>query len=231
MSKFTKIVQTVPDVNRCFVSGNENYSLSNIKAGNEQTINKIKSNYGQIIEKWSDVFEIDKEVIIAFIATESTGKNVAPKPNFGPVGLMQISVAPVSESIVKFKQVTKTSLPSEAVNYLNSVGSFLTKLKSEILSNTDKTKVRNLLTDPEFNIFCGIMHIRWLLQKYEYLNKTVVAYNTNAYNSNLKTYGNKPVETSVLLANKNFPLETRSYLLKFLGRDGFLDLILTANQL
>jgi hypothetical protein len=231
MSKFTKIVQTVPDINRCFVLGNENYSLPNIKAGNMKTINKINSNYGQIIEKWSDVFQIDKEVIIAFIATESSGNNVSPKPNFGPVGLMQISVAPVSESIVKFKQVTNFTLPSEAINYLNKVASFLTKLKSEILSNQNKERVRNLLTDPEFNIFCGIMHIRWLLEKYEFLNKTVVAYNTSAYNQNLKIYGKNKVETSVLVNNKKFPLETRSYLLKFLGRDGFLDLILTGNQL
>lgn len=232
MGKFKKIEQNVPDLNRTFVSGNINYSKSSTKNGNIAIIKAINSSYSKPIEKWGEVFEIDKEVIISFIATESGGKNTKPN-RFLATGLMQVTPNAVAESLPKFRTVTGQPMPIDAVNYLNTKGSFLMQLKRDVpLSTTNRSKILSLLeNDSEFNIVVGTIYLRFLLQMFSdantaFLNKAMIAYNAGAYNAALRSYGKAAVKSDTLVNNRKLPLESRSYVLKMLGVDGFLDLII-----
>lgn len=232
MTKFKKIEQNVPDLNRTFVSGNINYSKAATKNGNISIIKSINNSYLNSIEKWGKVFEIDTEVIISFIATESGGKNTKPN-QFLATGLMQVTPNAVAECLPKFRIVTGQSFTSDTINYLNKKGSFLLQLKRDVpLSATNRTKILNLLeTDSEFNIMIGTMYLRFLLQMFSdantaFLNKAMIAYNAGAYNAALRSYGKAAVKSDTLVNNKKLPLESRSYVLKMLGVDGFLDLII-----
>jgi hypothetical protein len=56
----------------------------------------------------------------------------------------------------------------------------------------------------------------------------MVGYNAGAYRQVLganKLQRETPIDTTSLATNRLVPLESRSYLLKMLGRDGFLQLI------
>lgn len=233
--KFSKINQSVPDVNRVFVSGSLNYGNSSVIAGNSGVIRNIDSNYGSFIQKWGNVFEIDKEILIGFIATESGGTN-APPNQFQATGLMQMTPGAVAESVPKFKVYgVKQSIPTEAVNYLNKNAPFITALKRDVpLTSANKSKILDLLkNNSEMNIMLGALYLRFLLEMFSkagnaYLNKAMVAYNAGAYIAVLNP-DSTAMTTASLASNKKVPLESRAYLLKMLGVNGFLDLIINKN--
>jgi hypothetical protein len=80
----------------------------------------------------------------------------------------------------------------------------------------------------------GTMILRWLLERFTtilsggQLNKAMVAYNAGAYNRAISK-GTKailePIDSTTLSLNPQVPAESRGYLLKMLGIDGFLALI------
>ena len=80
----------------------------------------------------------------------------------------------------------------------------------------------------------GTSVLRWLLERFSspltggQLNKAMVAYNAGAYTRAISTgtKANKtPIDSTTLSRNPQVPAESRAYLLKMLGRDGFLSLI------
>jgi hypothetical protein len=81
----------------------------------------------------------------------------------------------------------------------------------------------------------GTLILRWLLERFtddsgisQSLNKAMVAYNAGAYRVVLgsdKRGRETPVDSTSLVTNRSVPFESRSYLLKMLGKDGFLELI------
>jgi len=88
--------------------------------------------------------------------------------------------------------------------------------------------------DASFNIMAGIIIIRWLLERFGnsiyggQLNKAMVAYNAGAYTKALVSGGKAiitPIDSLSLATNIRVPKESRGYLYKMLGKDGFLSLI------
>ena len=226
MAKFSKLTIVVPQVNKTF----RDYSSPSTKRANIEKIRKINTDYGTMCERWGNVFEIDKNVLIAFIATESGGK-----PNLVSFvgccyGLMQVSPEAVFDAAVKF-DLTGHPLPTEARTVLSSIPNLLGK--SELTSSTRAAIIKRLY-DPNFNILCGTMVLRWLLERFStlltgaQLNKAVVGYNAGAYTRSINTgtRANKiPIDTTTLVNMKTVPRETRNYLVKMFGVNGFLQLI------
>ena len=84
---YTKFDFTVPQLNNYFVQkGGIDYSKSHIIESHKKMIENVDKNYGKIIDKWADVFQIDRGILICFICTESGGKN-APRNRFDATGL------------------------------------------------------------------------------------------------------------------------------------------------
>ena len=228
MSKYNTVRVYVPDVKKSFVSGNYNYSNPAVKKANMRMVVNVNEKYGDIIQKWASVFEIPKGVIVGFICTESAG--VMAKPNqFLATGLMQVTPNAIWDCARRWNVEVSSPLPSEAKNLITSkIPNFFTT------STQPRATILNLLqNDANFNVMSGTLVLRWLLERFGsgivggQLNKAMVGYNAGAYtksiNQNKST--KTPVDSTSLVNNPQVPKESRGYLLKMLGQDGFLSLI------
>jgi soluble lytic murein transglycosylase-like protein len=237
MSRYTTIRTKIPDLPSSFKSGKYDYSSPSVKQSNIDTVRKINNTYGSIINTWGNVFFIPNSVIVAFIATESGG--VMTKPNrFKATGLMQVTPSAIWESARKWDRTVGSPLPAEASNLLRrNIPEIFTSKSSTVPSASEKKILTLLEKDANFNIMTGTMLLRWLLERFStqatggQLNKAMVAYNAGAYIRVLNPQGasnpNKiPVDTVALATNKAVPVESRGYLFKMLGKDGFLSLII-----
>lgn len=228
MGKYTKVSINVPDVNRSFVQGSYKYSNLSVITANKQLLNKITTQYSDFINTWGEEFEIDDSIIASFIATESGGKNMPPNA-YDATGLMQVTPNAVWEIIVKWENMVKSPLSTTAKSFFNKAIPSSKNFNPNVLpSSTVKSEIRKALqNNSEFNIAIGTAMIRWLLEAFKEnnianINKVMVSYNAGYYSMRNKVKGNPTTEQ--LLKNKTIPLESRSYLLKMLGVNGFLDL-------
>lgn len=237
MASYSIIRVKIPDLPNSFRSGKIDYSNPSVKQGNIEMVRTINSKYQSQINTWGQVFQIPNAVIIAFIATESGGKMTKPNA-YKATGLMQVTPSAIWESARKWQPTVSSPLPSQAVQYLNRmIPEIFTSNSATVPSATQKKILALLEKDANFNIMGGTMLLRWLLERFStqatggQLNKAMVAYNAGAYIKVLNPQGasnpNKvPVDTLSLAQNRNVPSESRGYLYKMLGKDGFLSLII-----
>jgi soluble lytic murein transglycosylase-like protein len=228
MGKYTKIGIKVPEINRSFSQGNYKYSDNSVIKANTNLLNKIVKDYLRYINTWGEEFEIDNSIIAGFIATESAGKNSAPN-KYDATGLMQVTPNTVWEVLVKWEKMVNSPLSSKAKSFFNKAIPSSKKFNTNNLpSLAVKSEIRKALqNNSEFNIAVGTATLRWLLEAFKEgnvanLNKVMVSYNAGYYAMRNNVNGNPTTEQ--LLKNKKIPLESRGYLLKMLGVNGFLDL-------
>lgn len=234
--KFTKITDfTLPDLPYRFVGGGEDYSRNDNRNANIGKLKDIKESYDLIIKKWADVFELGEPVLTSFVAVESSGKMVG-KNGAGAIGLTQVTVVAIVECFTKFKTITNQSLPNQALSLIKDKAPYLLNLSAnnQDLSNANNSKLETLLSkNADFNIMAGAMVLRWCLEitsddKLAYVQKAIIAYNQSAY-GRIKIYKGKYVSTVTLFKDKVIPKETRNYLVKVLGKDGYLELYVVEN--
>lgn len=228
MAKYTKFDIKVPDVNRSFSQGSYKYSNPSVISANKAMLDKIVSQYEDFINTWGKEFEIDDSIIASFIATESNGKNMPPNA-YDATGLMQVTPNAVWEVIAKWEVMVKSPLSPNAKSFFNKAIPSSKNFNANTLpSSSVKSEIRKALqNNSQFNIAIGTAMIRWLLEAFEennvaHINKVMVSYNAGYYSMRNKVKGTQSTET--LLKNKSIPLESRGYLLKMLGVNGFLDL-------
>lgn len=229
MAKYSRIEFNFPDINRAFINqnGSENYSLPNVISQNKKTIASIKDNLGDIISKWSNIFELSDEILISFIATESTGKN-APKNRYDAIGYTQSTPISVFEGVTKWQSTVGSPLPSEAKAILSKNIPTWTKWVKDVYEKGDANhnNLVKALSNPEFNIAMGALQIRWLLEAFNSdggspLNKVMVSYNRGYSSTKNLVKGNVTTEQMMKL---KLGVEAKSYLLKMLGRYGFISM-------
>lgn len=233
MGKFSTIRVKVPDTAQVYRYGANNYSQASVKNSNIQVLKNINKNYGSIIKFWGEVFETGSDLITAFIATESSGR-MSPPNQFLATGLMQVTPPSFYDCYKKWRAEVDVDMPAEAVSAVSSKLPDLIKAKSYNTVIRDKI-LAVLRTDANFNIMAGTLILRWMLERFSnplfggQLNKAMVAYNAGAYTKSLVITGTvantAPIDTTLLIANPRVPLESRNYLLKMLGKDGFLQLL------
>ena len=236
MGKFTSIKDVkLPDLNVVYKIGSYNYgTVAQIKS-NVAILEMIKTKYGTPIEKWSGVFELPYEFVVAFMAVESGGKMVGTN-SAGATGLMQLVEIAVREAVGKFKIICGVPLPTEAVSYLSEKAPYLLKLTPNQMTLTSANTadlIKKLKENAEFNIMLGCLVLRFCLEitkggGYAHLNKTIMGYNQSIYGT-IKNYKGRAVDTLTLFKDKGFPKETRDYLAKVLGVNGFLHLYAKEN--
>ena len=225
----------VPDIKTPFKSGGIDYSKPSTKAANADVIRDIKSTYAVPINRWGTVFEIPDAVIIGFIATESGGKMLGANV-YKATGLMQVTPNALWECVKKWDSTVKTALPAQAVAELKRTVPEIFTSSAPAPSATVSNKIIKLLqNDANFNIMSGTLILRWLIERFStvqtggQLNKAMVAYNAGAYIRALNVSSTQPItnpiDTTSLATNRLVPAESRGYLYKMLGKDGFLSLI------
>lgn len=234
MSKYS-VLKVEATIKSSFKTKSYNYSTPSVKRDNIKMIKDINAKYGAIINYWSAVFEVASGVIIGFIATESAG--VMSKPNkYKATGLMQATPTAIFDCILKWKNEVSSALPDEVRKV--AIAKIPELLTSKTLTPSLESKLLILLqSDANFNVMSGTLILRWNIERFStfftggQLNKAMVAYNAGAYTKSLvvagtKTVANKiPVDSTVLAKNLKVPLESRAYLYKMLGVDGFINLI------
>ena len=228
MARYTTVEFKVPDVNRSFSQGSYKYSNKSVIDANKGILDKIVKDYSKPINTWGEEFEIDNSIIAGFIATESGGKN-APPNKYDATGLMQVTPNTVWEVLVKWEKMVNSPLSAKAKSFFNKAIPSSKKFNADTLpSSAVKSEISKALqNNPEFNIAIGTATLRWLLEAFKEgnvanVNKVMVSYNAGYYAMRNNVNGNPTSEE--LLKNKNIPLESRGYLLKMLGVNGFLDL-------
>ncbi len=224
---YTKFDFTVPQLNNYYVQkGGIDYSKSHIIESHKKMIQDVDKNYGKIIDKWADVFDIDRGIIISFICTESGGKN-APRNGAGAIGLMQVTAPTAYEIIAKWGTQVKVPLSSQTKTFLKSKVSTTSSWSSNrIMTTADKTQILSALTNVEYNIAVGTATIRWMIEAFAKigvggLDKVMVAYNAGYYGMRNRV---KSLTAEQIVNNKSLPIESRAYVLKMMGVNGFMDL-------
>jgi hypothetical protein len=224
---YTKFDFTVPQLNNYFVQKNGiDYSKPHIIESHKKMINDVDKNYGKIIDKWASVFQIDRGIIISFICTESGGRN-APANKFKATGLMQVTPNTVYEVITKWNVQVKLPLSTSSKSFFSSKVSTTSKWSSNRTpTSAESSQILSMLSDVEYNIAVGTATIRWMIEAFAKigvggLDKVMVAYNAGYYGTRNKV---KNLTTEQIVADKTIPSESRAYVLKMLGVNGFMDL-------
>jgi len=236
MSKFTNLSDfKLPELPYRMVKGDYDFSKQAVIDGNIKMLKSIKNNYGTLIKKWADVFELGEPVLASFIAVESGGKMVG-KNSAGAMGLTQVTYVSVIECVSKFKIITSQDLPEDFVSLLKAKAPFLLKLtpNNQIVSSADKAKLEKLLvSDANFNIAMGALSLRWILELTKakglsYLHKGIIGYNAGSY-GRISSYKNQFVSADALFKDSKLPKETRNYIVQVLGKNGFMELYVKNN--
>lgn len=224
---YTKFDFTVPQLNNYYVQkGGIDYSKSHIIESHKKMIQDVDKNYGKIIDKWADVFDVDRGIIISFICTESGGKN-APRNGAGAIGLMQVTAPTAYEIIAKWSTQVKEPLSAQTKTFLKSkVSSSGSWNVNRLMASTDKIQIESGLKDVEYNIAIGTATIRWMIEAFAKigvggLDKVMVAYNAGYYGMRNRV---KSLTAEQIVNNKSLPIESRAYVLKMMGVNGFMDL-------
>jgi hypothetical protein len=210
---YTSVKVKVPDLKTSF----GNYSKPEVKKANLDMMKSIISNYGSIISKYDKILSIPKSIAVSVIATESGGKMVG-KNAYGAIGLMQVTYPTFVEVTTNWKKHTKEDLPI-----------FLKQNIDKLAPNKSQSAIENkLASSTELNILVGMMLLRLLSERFGgNFNRVLVAYNAGAYtkSQNVGTAPiTTPIDTALLVSDKRVPSQSRAYLEKVLGKDGFLQL-------
>lgn len=210
---YTSVKVKVPDLKTSY----DNYSKPEVKQANLNMMKSIISNYGAIISKYMQTLSIPKSIVVSVIGTESGGKMVG-KNAYGAIGLMQVTYPTFVEVTTNWKKFTKEEMPK-----------FLKDNLDRLAPNKTKSVIESkLASSPELNILVGMMLLRMLSERFGgNFNRVLVAYNAGAYTKS-QNVGTTPITTSVdtatLVLDKRVPSQSRDYLQKVLGKDGFLEL-------
>lgn len=210
---YTSVRVKVPDLKTSF----GNYSKPEVKKANLDMIKSINSNYGSIISKYEQPLSMPKAIVVSVIGTESGGKMVG-KNAYGAIGLMQVTYPTFVETTTQWKKYTNQDLPI-----------FLKQNIDRLAPNKSQSAIESKLSSsPELNILVGMMLLRLLSERFGgNFNRVLVAYNAGAYtkSQNVGTTPIKtPIDTALLVSDKRVPTQSRNYLEKVLGKDGFLEL-------
>ncbi len=218
-----KVVINVPEINYAYRTSSIDYADPNTKQDNIDMLNSIKSNYQYAIQANAMRFEIPAGFIASFIATESSGRNVAAN-RFKATGLMQITPAAFYETFTK-----RLSTASISQQEKDLVQRFLPAMLNSSLS-LPVDDISKALMQPEFNIYAGSLYLDFLIDRFSIngkaqINKVLVGYNAGAYNRVISSNIAIAIDSNHLVKNILVPEESRGYLVKMLGVDGFLDII------
>jgi hypothetical protein len=251
---FSKISAVVPDIKKTF-SG---FSQPAVIKANANLLSTIQTQNISSISKWGKVFNLSDGIIISFIATESGGKFTGVN-RFQACGLMQVTPNAVWDCVRKWRDEVSIPMPQQAESVLRVKLPFLYTSKAArpsggfvcgtVYSDTKgcvnykvgttgevRAIIDALTTDNDFNILCGCLVLRWLLERFTsrignlnlgQLNKAIVGYNAGAYLGSLggtsRARAKVPIDT-LSLYNK-VSSEPKGYILKMLGVNGFMDII------
>jgi soluble lytic murein transglycosylase-like protein len=214
------------------------YTDAQVATNVKPIISRIKASayYPKVIA-YSNRMGMPVEFLVAIIGTESGGNNVGEN-SFGAIGLTQMTRATAYDTILKEvklgflmdfeKDYIKKMVPAlKTKNFAIKAGVF-EGLYPVSRGSTIWNQLGTALKDPEFNIFMSSMRLSQLAYQFRdsqgvpQLHKVLGRYNgTIATGERVAKYKNAWDAASA----SDVPTETRNYIKKVLGVNGFLDVM------
>lgn len=214
------------------------YTDSQVNTSVKPIINRIKSaSYYPILKRYATKMSIPENVLIGFYGVESGGNDKVGMNSAGAVGLGQVTRPAAYDAIKKEiidgymtddeKAYVKRKVPALGVNdFRIKYGGFdgityqgNTAVQSQLLS---------ALNDAEFNIFVSSMILAQLAERYRDANGVPKLHQVIAHYNGGRKYGDR----SKAYANAwdavnatDLPTETKNYMKKLVGTNGFLDVL------
>ncbi len=196
-----------------------------------QNIKATHSKYGKFIKQAARLTNVPEIILHAIIYLESAGKPLVVS-GAGAVGLMQLT-PDTATAILHIEHKQGRLMEGEKKVLGKVLGKRLDCiLKLQYLSQNlpcapkGKVVTAQDLKDPEFNILCGAILVGNLIDQHTEgkqirLDKLIVRYNAGYF---YKPQG-ATIEETLAFAQKKGGKETVGYILKFVGKDGMIDLL------
>ena len=215
------------------------YTDAQVNSNVKPIISKIKgSNYISTLRRYARKMSIPENVLIAFYAVESSGNDRVGMNSAGAIGLGQVT-RPAAYDAIK-REIQDGYLTDEEKAYIKrkvpALGKNDFRIKfgdfEGITYAGSKDVQAQLLTalrdDTEFNIFISSMIVAQLAERYRDSNGVPKLHQVIAHYNGGKKYG----EVSRKYSNawdaakaSDLPTETKNYIKKLVGTNGFLDVL------
>lgn len=215
------------------------YTDAQVNSNVKPIISKIKgSNYISTLRRYARKMSIPENVLIAFYAVESSGNDRVGMNSAGAIGLGQVT-RPAAYDAIK-KEIQDGYLTDEEKAYIKRKVPALGKNDFRIKfgdfegvtyagSNDVQAQLLTALRDDtEFNIFISSMIVAQLAERYRDSNGVPKLHQVIAHYNGGKKYG----EVSRKYSNawdaakaSDLPTETKNYIKKLVGTNGFLDVL------
>ena len=215
------------------------YTDAQVNSNVKPIISKIKgSNYISTLRRYARKMSIPENVLISFYAVESSGNDRVGMNSAGAIGLGQVTRPAAYDAIKKEikdgyltdeeKAYIKTKVPALGKNdFRIKYGDFegITYAGSKDIQAQLLTALRD---DTEFNIFISSMIVAQLAERYRDGKGVPKLHQVIAHYNGGRKYG----EISSKYSNawdaakaSDLPTETKNYIKKFVGTNGFLDVL------
>jgi soluble lytic murein transglycosylase-like protein len=186
----------------------------------------INTRFGSIIKNVSQLTKVPEVLITSFIFIESGGNDKVPSTGVErATGLMQISPATVYDTInIEIRRKRLLAGEAQIINkHIPNFRNVVRRPYSEI-----KQSIIKSLQNNEFNILLGTMYLGQLIDLNKKgndlrLDKVVVQYNQVRYSAITKSINWKTLSKQELYKTLNSI--TQSYVVKLIGINGTLDLL------
>ena len=214
------------------------YSDAQVTTNVKPIVSRIKASayYPKVIA-YANRMGMPPEFLTAIIGTESGGYNVGEN-SFGAIGLTQMTRATAYDTILAEeklgflmdfeKDYIKKLVPAFKTKNFAIKGGVFDGLYPVSRGSTIWNQLGTALKDPEFNIFMSSMRLSQLAYQFRdsqgtpQLHKVLGRYNgTIATGQRVAKYKN----AWDAAAASDVPTETRNYIKKVLGTNGFLDVM------
>jgi soluble lytic murein transglycosylase-like protein len=216
------------------------YTNAQVETNVKPIIAKIKgSNYISILRRYAKKMNIPENVLIAFYGVESSGNDKVGMNSAGAIGLGQVT-RPTAYDAIK-KEIQDGYMTDDEKAYVKRKVPALGKKNFEIKYGdfegvgpySKNTAVQNqLLTalrdDTEFNIFISSMILAQLAERYRDRNGMPLLHQVIAHYNGGRRYGDvskKYPNAWDAVKASDLPSETKNYMKKLVGTNGFLDVL------
>jgi hypothetical protein len=214
------------------------YTDAQVNTSVKPIIARIKSaSYFPILRRYATKMSIPENVLIAFYGVESGGNDKVGMNSAGAIGLGQVTRPAAYDAIKKEiidgyltddeRAYVKRKVPALAKNDLRIKYGGYEGITYQGNAEVQK-QLLDALNDTEFNIFVSSMILAQLAERYRDINGVPKLHQVISHYNGGKKYGDVSKKYSNAwdaAKASDLPTETKNYIKKLVGTNGFLDVL------
>ena len=215
------------------------YTDSQVNTSVKPIITKIKSStYYPTLQRYAKKMNIPENVLIGFYGVESAGNDKVGMNSAGAIGLGQVTRPAAYDAIKKEiidgyltddeKAYVKRKVPALGKNDFRMKYGAYDGIQYAGNTAVQQQLLTALRDDTEFNIFISSMILAQLAERYRDVNGVPKLHQVIANYNGGKKYGDiskKYPNAWDAVKATDLPTETKNYMKKLVGTNGFLDVL------